>query len=163
MFWLPVYLIRRIRLIYLMRRNWVSHPYINKLYQYENRGRGWWLAMLPPNALFVNFGRGNLVKSGVSTLLYHSYRENQDWWVDDLITALDKKDGLFGAALDVTDPEPLPDNHPLWTHPKVIITPHVSGNTEGEMDITVEILVENVRRLESGEGVVNEVDFSRGY
>jgi len=76
---------------------------------------------------------------------------------------LDKKDGLFGAALDVTDPEPLPDNHPLWTHPKVIITPHVSGNTEGEMDIACDILLENVRRLEMGEGVVNEVDFGRGY
>jgi phosphoglycerate dehydrogenase-like enzyme len=76
---------------------------------------------------------------------------------------LDKKDGLFGAALDVTDPEPLPDNHPLWTHPKVIITPHVSGNTEGEMDIACDILLENVRRLEEGEGVVNEVDFGRGY
>jgi phosphoglycerate dehydrogenase-like enzyme len=79
------------------------------------------------------------------------------------MTALDKKDGLFGAALDVTDPEPLPDNHPLWTHPKVVITPHVSGNTEGEMDIACDILVENVRRLEAGEGVVNEVDFGRGY
>ena len=76
---------------------------------------------------------------------------------------MDKKDGLFGAALDVTDPEPLPDNHPLWTHPKVIITPHVSGNTEGEMDIACDILLENVRRLEEGEGVVNEVDFGRGY
>jgi phosphoglycerate dehydrogenase-like enzyme len=76
---------------------------------------------------------------------------------------LDKKDGLFGAALDVTDPEPLPDNHPLWTHPKVVITPHVSGNTEGEMDIACDILLENVRRLEEGEGVVNEVDFGRGY
>jgi phosphoglycerate dehydrogenase-like enzyme len=65
--------------------------------------------------------------------------------------------------LDVTDPEPLPDNHPLWTHPKVVITPHVSGNTEGEMDIAVEILVENMRRLGDGEGVVNEVDFGRGY
>jgi phosphoglycerate dehydrogenase-like enzyme len=76
---------------------------------------------------------------------------------------LDKKDGLFGAALDVTDPEPLPDNHPLWTHPKVVITPHVSGNTEGEMDIACDILVENVRRLDEGQGVVNEVDFGRGY
>ena len=63
----------------------------------------------------------------------------------------------------MTDPEPLPDNHPLWTHPKVIITPHVSGNTEGEMDIACDILLENVRRLEGGEGVVNEVDFGRGY
>jgi phosphoglycerate dehydrogenase-like enzyme len=63
----------------------------------------------------------------------------------------------------VTDPEPLPDNHPLWTHPKVVITPHVSGNTEGEMDIACDILVENVRRMEEGQGVVNEVDFGRGY
>jgi phosphoglycerate dehydrogenase-like enzyme len=80
-----------------------------------------------------------------------------------LIAALDKKDGLFGAALDVTDPEPLPDKHPLWTHPKVIVTPHVSGNTEGEMDIATEICIENIRRINEGEKVVNEVDFTRGY
>lgn len=103
------------------------------------------LTLLPPHALFVNFGRGNLVKS------------------EDLLNALDKPDGLFGAALDVTDPEPLPDKHPLWTHPKVIVTPHQSGNTEGEMDIATQICLENVRRIEKGQNVVNEVDFTRGY
>lgn len=82
---------------------------------------------------------------------------------EELITALDKPDGLFGAALDVTDPEPLPDNHPLWSHPKVIITPHQSGNTEGEMDIAAEICLENVKRIEKGESLVNQVDFTRGY
>lgn len=46
---------------------------------------------------------------------------------DDLLHVLDKTDGLWGAALDVTQPEPLPNNHPLWSHPKTIITPHLSG------------------------------------
>jgi phosphoglycerate dehydrogenase-like enzyme len=135
-------------------------------------------ALLPPNALFVNFGRGNLVKSGTyhiptSTLPILRIRffptsSNPRLYalltyLDDLIAALDRKDSLFGAALDVTDPEPLPDKHPLWTHPKVIVTPHVSGNTEGEMDIATQICVENVRRISEGEKVVNGVDFTRGY
>lgn len=83
--------------------------------------------------------------------------------VEDLIQALDKPEGLFGAALDVTDPEPLPDNHPLWSHSKVIITPHQSGNTENEMDIATEICLENIRRIERGGNLVNQVDFIRGY
>lgn len=82
---------------------------------------------------------------------------------EDLIKALDKPDGLFGAALDVTDPEPLPPKHPLFTHPKVIVTPHQSGNTEGEMDIATQICLENLKRIEKGDKVVNEVDFTRGY
>src|SRR5262249_58045101 len=47
---------------------------------------------------------------------------------DDLLKALDE--GLiWGAGLDVTDPEPLPLNHPLWTHPRVIVTPHTAGGS----------------------------------
>lgn len=65
--------------------------------------------------------------------------------------------------MDVTDPEPLPNGHPLWSHPKVIITPHQSGNTEGEMDIATEICLENAKRIGRGENVVNEVNFTRGY
>ncbi|KAK8849834.1 hypothetical protein IAR55_005170 [Kwoniella newhampshirensis] len=103
------------------------------------------LALLPKHAVIVNVGRGNLIPS------------------DDLIAALDAPDGLFGAALDVTDPEPLPDDHPLYSHPKVIITPHTSGNTEGEMDIAADIAVENGKRLSEGKAVLNGVEFERGY
>ncbi|OCF39667.1 oxidoreductase [Kwoniella heveanensis CBS 569] len=103
------------------------------------------LALLPPNAVLVNVGRGSLIPS------------------DDLLAALDAPKGLFGAALDVTDPEPLPANHPIWSHPKVVITPHTSGNTEGEMDIAAEIALYNAKKLAKGEAVINRVKFDRGY
>ena len=63
----------------------------------------------------------------------------------------------------MTDPEPLPDAHPLWSHPKCIITPHLSGDTEGEFDIAADILLENVGRIDKGERPVNQVDVKRGY
>ena len=65
--------------------------------------------------------------------------------------------------MDVTEPEPLPTGHPLWSHPKCIITPHLSGDTEGQFDIATDILLENVRRMEAGEGLVNLIDIKRGY
>lgn len=70
---------------------------------------------------------------------------------------------LFGIATDVTDPEPLPTGHPLWSHPKCIITPHLSGDTEGQYDIATDILMENVRRMEAGEDLINIIDLEKGY
>jgi phosphoglycerate dehydrogenase-like enzyme len=79
-----------------------------------------------------------------------------------LVTAL--HDGqISGAALDVTDPEPLPADDPLWTAPNVLITPHVSGSTDVYADRAFEVMRENIRRLKSGRGLVNEVDRKRGY
>ncbi|WVQ75735.1 hypothetical protein IAR50_005366 [Cryptococcus sp. DSM 104548] len=101
------------------------------------------LDMLPRDAVLVNVGRGSLIPS------------------DDLLTALDSH--LFGAAIDVTDPEPLPADHPLWSHPKCIVTPHLSGNTEGEMDVAAEVLLENARRMAEGREIVNRVWWERGY
>jgi phosphoglycerate dehydrogenase-like enzyme len=73
-------------------------------------------------------------------------------------------DGLIsGAALDVTDPEPLPADDPLWTAPNVLITPHVSGSTDVYANRAFEVLRENMRRERSGEKLVNEVDRDRGY
>jgi phosphoglycerate dehydrogenase-like enzyme len=73
-------------------------------------------------------------------------------------------DGLIsGAALDVTDPEPLPADDPLWTAPNVLITPHVSGATDVYANRAFEVLRENMRRDKSGEKLVNEVDRDRGY
>lgn len=63
----------------------------------------------------------------------------------------------------MTDPEPLPDNHPLYSHPKVILTPHLSGDTEGEMEIAAQVFMANVERKRRGEGVLNGVDLIRGY
>ncbi|KAH7408461.1 hypothetical protein DE146DRAFT_605802 [Phaeosphaeria sp. MPI-PUGE-AT-0046c] len=73
-------------------------------------------------------------------------------------------DGLIkGAAVDVTDPEPLPADDPLWTAPNVLITPHVSGSTDVYADRAFEVLRENVRRQRSGGHLVNEVNRERGY
>lgn len=71
--------------------------------------------------------------------------------------------GLFGAAIDVTDPEPLPDGHALWTHPRCIITPHISGNAENELGLGADIAIANAERLRKGERPYNLVDLARGY
>lgn len=80
---------------------------------------------------------------------------------DDLLHALDN--GLGGAALDVTDPEPLPDGHALWTHPDVIITPHISGNTESESEHAIDLLLQNAKRFVENKELFNVVDIKKGY
>ena len=51
----------------------------------------------------------------------------------------------------------------MWSHPKCIITPHLTGDVEGEMDLAANVLIENVERLRKGEKAVNLVHFGRGY
>ena len=70
---------------------------------------------------------------------------------------------ITGAALDVTDPEPLPPNHPLWTAGNVIITPHTSSTSEASLRRTRELLCENVRRYVNGLPLLKVVDKKRGY
>ena len=79
-----------------------------------------------------------------------------------LMAAMDSKK-LHGAGLDVTDPEPLPDDHRLWAIPNVVITPHVSGTSERSERNTWIIARENVRRYIQGERLLNLVDLERGY
>lgn len=97
---------------------------------------------LPRGATVVNVGRGgHLVQ-------------------DDLLRALDA--GQLGSAvLDVCDPEPLPPGHPFWTHPKVVLTPHIASMTQPET--AVEAVVENLRRYRQGLPMVGLVDRSLGY
>lgn len=97
---------------------------------------------LPKGASFVNVGRGPQV--------------NQQ----DLLDALDSGQ-LQNAILDVTDPEPLPESHPFWTHPRVRITPHIASATRPES--AVDVVLENIRRRRDGLPMVGEVDRSRGY
>lgn len=81
---------------------------------------------------------------------------------DDLIAALN--DGrLTAAGLDVTDPEPLPDGHALWSQPNVVITPHVAANTEQGRWRRWQVTLENLRRYVAGEKMLNVVDVGRGY
>ncbi|MGI9248043.1 MAG: D-2-hydroxyacid dehydrogenase [Woeseiaceae bacterium] len=94
-------------------------------------------------ALFVNVGRGATVDTGA---LVAAIRDGQ----------------IAGAGLDVTDPEPLPADHPLWRFDNVIITPHVAGRG-GERERHFTLLRENLRRYAAGERLLNVVDPARGY
>ena len=69
---------------------------------------------------------------------------------DDLLRALDSGQ-IAGAGLDVTDPEPLPENSPLWARDNVILTPHTAGETRRYEDNVIDVLVENLERLWRGE------------
>ena len=70
---------------------------------------------------------------------------------------------LYGAGLDVTDPEPLPEDSPLWLLPNVIITPHVAAAGGDSLQRTALIATENLRRYVSGEPLLNLVDMEAGY
>jgi glyoxylate/hydroxypyruvate reductase A len=99
-------------------------------------------AMLPAHAALINVGRGpHLVDA-------------------DLIEALDSGQ-LSRAILDVTDPEPLPPEHPFWAHPRVFLTPHVASMTQPES--AAPIRLENLRRHQRGEPLLNVIDRSSGY
>lgn len=70
---------------------------------------------------------------------------------------------LGGAGLDVTDPEPLPADHPLWRLPNVLITPHYSGAQAGYLQHVGEIFLDNLGRYLRGEPLRNVVDKHAGY
>lgn len=102
------------------------------------------LALLPDHAWVVNVARGAHVRT------------------DALVAALEAGT-LGGAALDVTDPEPLPDGHPLWSLPNALITPH-TGNTKAmARPLLGARITENVRRYAAGEPLVGLVDVGLGY
>ena len=99
-------------------------------------------AMMPRGAMLVNVGRGKHV-------------------VDkDLIAALDSGQ-LSYAALDALWPEPLPPENPLWLHPKVTVMPHVARRPTVAQLVTE--VVANIRSLEAGGQLLQEVDVTRGY
>jgi phosphoglycerate dehydrogenase-like enzyme len=79
-----------------------------------------------------------------------------------LIAALEKE-YIKGAALDVTDPEPLPKDDPLWDAPNVLITPHCSGASDRYADRAFQLLIENIKRERSGGKLINEVNRESGY
>jgi phosphoglycerate dehydrogenase-like enzyme len=81
---------------------------------------------------------------------------------DALVAAL-SSGKLWGAGLDVTNPEPLPKGHKLWSFPNVIITPHVAGDSEQALRNMWSLARENLRRYVRGEKLLNVVDLKRGY
>lgn len=78
----------------------------------------------------------------------------------DLLRALDEGQ-ISAVALDVFNDEPLPEDHPFWTHPQVLVTPHIAAFSVPAT--AVESVVENIRRIEAGQTPLYVVDFDRGY
>ncbi|MBA3012408.1 MAG: glyoxylate/hydroxypyruvate reductase A [Proteobacteria bacterium] len=97
---------------------------------------------LPPNAYLINVGRGGHLKE------------------PDLLTALDAGH-LSGACLDVFQTEPLPADHPFWQHPKIMVTPHISSQTD-PISVAPQIL-ENLARLRTGKPLLNRVNIKKEY
>lgn len=102
------------------------------------------LEMMERHAWLVNVARGGHVIT------------------DDLVWAL-RHGEIGGAGLDVTDPEPLPDDHPLWTLPNCVITPHVGNTPEMAVPLLAERITENVRRFARDEDLVGPVHVDLGY
>jgi len=81
---------------------------------------------------------------------------------DDLVEAL-RHGAIGGAALDVTDPEPLPDGHPLWELSNCIVTPHVGNTPEMGLPLLARRVQDNVRRWIAGDALIGPVDVEAGY
>jgi phosphoglycerate dehydrogenase-like enzyme len=81
---------------------------------------------------------------------------------EDLVAAL-RAGRIGGAALDVTDPEPLPADHPLWTTPRCIVTPHVGNTPEMAVPLLSARITDNVARRIAGRPLVGAIDPGAGY
>ena len=95
------------------------------------------LALMPQGALLVNAARGPIVDT------------------DALVDAL--QSGRIRAALDVTDPEPLPEGHPLWSCPNLLLTPHIGGSSPQFAPRALRIAADELRRYMNGEPLQNVV------
>ncbi len=119
----------------------VCVPLTKHTYQYIDKEC---FELMKPASVLVNIARGKVIHQ------------------EHLVEAL-REGKIGGAALDVTDPEPLPEGHPLWSMDNVIITPHVAAQTEGSSVRTWHLLRENVRRFVDGEELLNVVNKQKGY
>jgi phosphoglycerate dehydrogenase-like enzyme len=95
------------------------------------------LGLLPDGALLVNAGRGRTVQTPA------------------LVAELER--GRLRAALDVTDPEPLPADHPLWALPNALISPHMAGDSPGAIGRAFALAGDQVRRFAAGQPLLNQV------
>jgi D-2-hydroxyacid dehydrogenase (NADP+) len=102
------------------------------------------LEAMRDDAWLVNVARGSLIDTGA------------------LVDAL-ARGAIGGAALDVTDPEPLPDGHPLWTEPRALITPHIANPEATLRRYLARHVQENVARFANGEPLHSRIDLDAGY
>lgn len=102
------------------------------------------LAKMKSSAILVNVGRGELVVT------------------EDLVAALESGT-IAGAGLDVTDPEPLPESHPLWRMPNCTITPHIACTGSTAIAMIGPQIIANAAAFEAGERMPTEIDPGRGY
>lgn len=104
------------------------------------------LAKMKPGSILLNVGRGSCIDP------------------DALLDAL-RNGPMMGASIDVTDPEPLPADSPLWQCENLLITPHISGDyhLQETLDYIQGLFVENLGRYARGEELLNPVDFASGY
>ena len=102
------------------------------------------LGAMQDHAWVVNVARGSLIDTNA------------------LVEAL-AEERIGGAALDVTDPEPLPDGHPLWTEPRALITPHTANPPDALARALAGRLEENVARFGAGEELIGLIDVEAGY
>ena len=96
------------------------------------------------HAWLVNVARGELVDT------------------DALVAAL-RAGRIAGAALDTVDPEPLPDEHPLWSLPNALVTPHTAATLGEWLPLLAERVAENVARFARGAPLLGTIDPERGY
>ena len=101
-------------------------------------------AAMKDGAFFINIGRGESVVTAE-------------------LTAALQTGTIGGAGLDVTDPEPLPAGHPLWSMSNVIITPHIATSSDFRSERTFTLVAENVRRYVRGDALLSVVDLAAGY
>lgn len=101
-------------------------------------------AKMKPRAIVVNVGRGGLMDH------------------DDLTEALERGQ-IAGAAMDVTDPEPLPADHPLWTMPNALISPHIAAPAQVARMLIAPTIIDNAAAFAAGETMPTEVDVAAGY
>lgn len=102
------------------------------------------LARMKPDGVLINLSRGGVMD-------------------EDALAAQLRAGKLKGAAVDVFAEEPLPKDSPLWDTPRLLITPHMAAVSADYFDNVTEILCKNIRRLDTGETLVNQIDRNRGY
>ena len=102
------------------------------------------LALLPTGALFVNVGRGSVVD-------------------EKALVGFLQEEKLAGAVLDVTEQEPLPEDHALWSMPRTVLTQHTGGGFGHEQAKKVQLFLENLRYFKQGETLKNIINFNQGY